>query len=47
MRILLKNITILPMTSPKEIIEKGYVVINGSLIQSVGKENRPPEIMKK
>ena len=41
MRILLKNITILPMTSPKEIIEKGYVVINGSLIQSVG-EGEPP-----
>jgi len=41
MRILLKNITILPMTNPKEIIEKGYVVINGSLIQSVG-EGEPP-----
>ena len=41
MKILLKNITILPMTNPKEIIEKGYVVINGSLIQAVG-AGEPP-----
>ena len=41
MKILLKNITILPMTNPKEIIEKGYVLINDSLIQAVG-AGEPP-----
>lgn len=42
MKILLQNITILPMTSPKEIIEKGYVAINDSLIGAVGSGNPPP-----
>lgn len=41
MKTLLKNITILPMTNPKEIIEKGYVLINDSLIQAVG-AGEPP-----
>ncbi len=41
MRILLQNITILPMTSPKEIIEKGYVIIQDQVIVAVGPGDPP------
>jgi 5-methylthioadenosine/S-adenosylhomocysteine deaminase len=42
MKILLQNITILPMTNPGEIIEKGYVVVQDSLILAVGSGDPPP-----
>lgn len=42
MKLLLKNITIVPMLEAEEIIEKGYVLINDNLIQAVGSGD-PPE----
>ena len=44
MRILLQNITILPMTNPKEIIEKGYVIIQDQVIVAVGPEILPRRV---
>ena len=36
MNILLKNITILPMTGENFIIEKGYLIIDGQYIKEIG-----------
>lgn len=41
MNVLLKNITILPMTGESSIIEKGYLVIEGDRITSVGSGEAP------
>ncbi|HQA07731.1 MAG TPA: amidohydrolase [Syntrophomonadaceae bacterium] len=41
MRMLLQNITVVPMTGPSKSIEKGYVLINGNLIEAVG-SGEPP-----
>ena len=41
--ILIKNCAVLPMTSPDDYIDKGYIAVKGSRIEAVGAGQPPDE----
>lgn len=41
MKLLIDNVSIVPMTGFNQIIEKGYIVIDGDTIQAIGAGNAP------